>query len=169
MSLVDYASSDEDEDREEPKDQELQPGKQISAAVEERQDLLQDVPMHQLPAPKLDQPLPKTGANDQSLKSTVNRVGEGTSLQPEPPALKLPDASMLLNSPMVSSELAHGTDHSSRVAVAMAESESRKRDLNGKSSSSYTRSKVPRGNLPHSKSIPETVGGHLLPPQLAGR
>lgn len=99
----------------------------------------------------------------------MNRVKEGTSLQADPSAFKLPDASLLLNSPMMSPQLAHATNHSSRVAVAMAESESRKRDLNGKSSSSYTRSKVPRGSLPHSKSIPETVGGHLLPPQLAGR
>lgn len=61
MSLVDYASSDEEEeDREEPKDQELQPDKQISVAAEERRDLLQDVPMHQLPVPKLEQPLPHT-------------------------------------------------------------------------------------------------------------
>lgn len=99
----------------------------------------------------------------------MNRKGDGISQQAEPPAFKLPDASLLLSSSAVPSHLAHASDHSSRVAAAMSESESRKRDLNGTSSSSHPRSKVPRGNLRHTKSIPDTGGGNLIPPQLTGR
>ncbi|XP_010511859.1 PREDICTED: uncharacterized protein LOC104787900 [Camelina sativa] len=53
--------------------------------------------------------------------------------------------------------------------AAMAESALRKRDLNGNASSLPRRPKVPRGNLPHSKNIPETMGNVLVPPQLKGR
>lgn len=84
------------------------------------------------------------------------------------PELKLPDASFLLNSPMLPSNHLNSLDHSSRVAAAMAESAARKRELKG-ASASNPRSKVPRGTLPHSKNVPETVGGHLVPPQLSGR
>lgn len=83
------------------------------------------------------------------------------------PVLKLPDAAFLLDSPVVPSQL-NAADHSSRVAAAMAESAARKRDLNG-AAGSYPRSKVPKGQLPNTKSVPETVGSHLLPPQLSGR
>ncbi|CAN8256466.1 unnamed protein product [Cochlearia groenlandica] len=83
---------------------------------------------------------------------------------------KLPDALFLLESP----RLAHasGRDHASVVAAAMAESALRKRDFDLKSSSSSSlprRSKLPRGNLPHSKNIPETLRNTLVPPQLKGR
>lgn len=103
------------------------------------------------------------------LDSSVNKQGKEVSEQLGAPALKLPDASLLLNSPALPSHLENSTDHSSRVAAAMAESESRKRDLNGSSSSTHMRNKVPRGNLPHSKRVPDTAGGHLRPPQLTGR
>lgn len=86
----------------------------------------------------------------------------------EPSVLKLPDASLLLNSTPVSSDLASGSDHSLRVAAAIAERESRKREANILASS-LPRSKVPKGNLPHPKSIPDTVDGLLVPPQLKGR
>lgn len=85
-----------------------------------------------------------------------------------PTVEKLPDASLLLSSPAISSNLMNASDHSSRVAAALAENASRKRDSNGKTSSAV-RSKVPRGNPPHSKNIPETAGGLLVPPQLSGR
>lgn len=98
-----------------------------------------------------------------------------TGLRPPPskpvaeqsPGLKLPDASFLLNTPVVPSQL-NAMDHSSRVAAAMAESAARKRDLSGPAAS-YPRSKVPKGAVPSSKRVPETGGGHLLPPQLSGR
>ncbi|KAJ0243431.1 hypothetical protein HA466_0194870 [Hirschfeldia incana] len=80
---------------------------------------------------------------------------------------QLPDALHLLESP----RLPHlsGGDHASVVAAAMAESALRKREFNGKSSSLPHRSKLPRGNLPHSKNSPDTFGNLLAPPQLKGR
>lgn len=81
---------------------------------------------------------------------------------------KLPDASLLLNSPALSSNLINANDHSTRVAAALAENVLRKRDSNGMASSTI-RSKVPRGNLRPSRNVPETAGGLLLPPQISGR
>ncbi|XVF24239.1 hypothetical protein REPUB_Repub13aG0110600 [Reevesia pubescens] len=98
----------------------------------------------------------------------------GSSLADQKPETfeKLPDASVLLNSPTVS--FVSGNDHASLVAVA--ESASRKRDSKGMmgvgSSGSLAappRSKLPRATIPHSKSVPDTGGGALVPPQLRGR
>lgn len=80
---------------------------------------------------------------------------------------QLPDALLLLESPTLTHVT--GGDHASVVAAAMAESALRKRDLNGNASSLPRRPKLPRGNLPHSKNIPETLGNVLVPPQLKGR
>lgn len=80
---------------------------------------------------------------------------------------KLPDALLLLESPTLA-QVTRG-DHASVVAAAMAESALRKRDLNGNTSSLPRRPKLPRGNLPHSKNITETLGNVLVPPQLKGR
>ncbi|KAF7836117.1 putative glycerol-3-phosphate dehydrogenase [NAD(+)] 1, cytosolic [Senna tora] len=106
---------------------------------------------------------------------SLTKSGSPSDQQPEkilhtsPPSIeKLPDASLLLNSPAVSSNLMNASDHSSRVAAALAENASRKRDSNGLASSTL-RSKVPRGNLPPSRSVPDTSGGMLVPPQLKGR
>lgn len=82
--------------------------------------------------------------------------------------IRLPDASLLLDSPAMPSNVLDSYDHSSRVAAAMAENASRKRESK-ESTSTFPRSKVPRGSLPHSKGIPDTVGGLLRPPQLSGR
>ncbi|XP_010456515.1 PREDICTED: uncharacterized protein LOC104737971 [Camelina sativa] len=87
--------------------------------------------------------------------------------QQEESVEKLPDALFLLESPTLAQVT--GGDHASVVAAAMAESALRKRDLNGNASSLPRRPKVPRGNLPHSKNIPETMGNVLVPPQLKGR
>lgn len=89
----------------------------------------------------------------------------------QPSIEKLPDASELLNSSEFSSSNALGgiTDHSSLVAAAIAQSASRKRDSTATLPSSLPRSKVPKGTLPHSKNVPETVSGLLAPPQLRGR
>lgn len=61
-----------------------------------------------------------------------------------------------------------GTDHASRVAAAMAENATRKRDSNDVSST-LRRNKLPRGSLPNSKNVLDTAGGLLVPPQLSGR
>ncbi|KAJ7949272.1 Glycerol-3-phosphate dehydrogenase [Quillaja saponaria] len=144
MSLVDYASSSDDDVPEVREENEEEP-----EAPEE--DSQPPVPL-----------------------STQTRTGSSSNKQPEnmpysSPLLleKLPDASLLLNSPSVSN-LMNESDHSSRVAAAMAENASRKRDSNGLASSSI-RNKVPKSNLSHSRNVPDTVSGTLVPPQLSGR
>ncbi|CAK9147507.1 unnamed protein product [Ilex paraguariensis] len=151
MSLVDYASSDEDEAAE------------VGEEGEEE--------THHLKAPKEDvpeeYPLPRPLPRNQSELQSTQKT-DIVSDQSEPSVLKLPDASQLFNSPTMSSHLVNGSDHSSRVAAAMAENASRKRESNGLASS-CPRSKLPRGTLPHSRSVPDTGGGLLVPPQLSGR
>ncbi|XP_028552887.1 uncharacterized protein LOC110099582 isoform X2 [Dendrobium catenatum] len=81
---------------------------------------------------------------------------------------KLPDASILLSSPSFSPQQYAGTDHSSRIASTIPEIASRKREPNG-SGFIHPPNKHPRGNLPHSRNILDTVSGTLIPPQLKGR
>ncbi|XP_057976803.1 uncharacterized protein LOC131163956 isoform X5 [Malania oleifera] len=101
--------------------------------------------------------------------STPNQQPDSTLHSSMPSSLeKLPDASLLLNSPAISSSLASHSDHASRVAAAIAQSASRKRESNGLVSN-FPLSKVPRGTLPHSRNVPDTEGGLLVPPQLRGR
>lgn len=100
--------------------------------------------------------------------SSLNKEALHFSSLSESSELKLPDASLLFDSPTMPGHLGHNTDHSSRVAAAMAENATRKRDINV-SVSTYPHSKIPKGNLPHMKNVPETGGGLLLPPQLSGR
>ncbi|GKU92236.1 hypothetical protein SLEP1_g5993 [Rubroshorea leprosula] len=140
MSLVDYASSSDDDD--EP------------AAGEERRE--------QPPSPPLKHE-PLLPPNPQASRSSTNQGSDSSPASIE----KLPDASLLLNSPSI--PVVSGSDHASRVAAALAESASRKRDSNGLQSNLLPRPKLPRGALPHSKGIPDTVGGMLVPPQLSGR
>ncbi|PSS09958.1 Kinesin-like protein [Actinidia chinensis var. chinensis] len=145
MSLVDYASSDEDESEVREEEE-----------VEERGSL--QAPKRKSESPK-HHPLPPQ--RQTSRLSSNEHLG--SSHLSEPSVVKLPDASVLLNSTHVSSHLVSGGDHSFRVAAAMAEHESRKREPNGLTSA-LPRSKIPRGNMPHSR-----VGGLLVPPQLKGR
>lgn len=145
MSLVDYASSSED-DVPEPTQEEEQPQRHSP-------------PSQQQPLPPPTQT--KSGSlSDQQLENKPHS---------SPPSVeKLPDASFLLNAPTFSSNLMSASDHFSQVAVAQAAHASRKRDSNGMASSAV-RNKVPRGNLPHSRNVPETGGGVLVPPQISGR
>ncbi|KAL5078126.1 hypothetical protein RYX36_017110 [Vicia faba] len=154
MSLVDYASSsDEDDDVPEPTE-------------EQRKEKEEPQPQRHSPQPQ-PQPQPRPQTLTKSGSSS-NQQLENRPHSSSPTVEKLPDASLLLSSTAFSSNLMNATDHSSRVAAALAENASRKRDSNGKTSSAI-RSKVPRGNPPHSKNIPETAGGLLVPPQLSGR
>ncbi|KAL6570011.1 hypothetical protein OROMI_014525 [Orobanche minor] len=160
MSLVDYAdSSDEDEPKTPIRERENEQLKEIS---EKR-------PRFDVPAPgpsSNNDPVHshnRTPANLRPLSSKQMEIVSDQSFE-----LKLPDASFLLNSPVAPSNLLNFSDHSSRVAAAMAESAARKRELNRPTAGS-PRTKVPKGILPHSKGIPDTVGSRLLPPQLAGR
>ncbi|XP_020224219.1 uncharacterized protein LOC109806257 [Cajanus cajan] len=148
MSLVDYASSSDDD---------------VSEPTEEEELNKEEEPQRRSPPP---QPLPprtqtKSGSSsDQQLENKPHSSSHSVE--------KLPDASFLLNAPAVSSNLMSASDHFSRVAAAQAENASRKRDSNGMASSAV-RSKVPRGNLPHSRTVPETGGAMLFPPQISGR
>ncbi|TQE13034.1 hypothetical protein C1H46_001409 [Malus baccata] len=147
MSLVDYPSSDDEVPEEEE--------------VRENKD---NEPQQQVPR---DIPGLPTRPHTQSVVLS-HQWPESSARSSAPSIQQLPDASLLLNSPVFSSNMVSGSDHSSRVAAAMAESSSRKRELNA-FGSSVPRSKVPRGSLLHSKNVPDTVGGLLVPPQLSGR
>lgn len=112
-----------------------------------------------------EKPLPQTQKRlvspAQSFPPKRQRFEQDESVE------KLPDALLLLESPTLAQVT--GGDHASVVAAAMAESALRKRDLSGNASSLPRRPKLPRGNLPHSKNYPETLGNVLVPPQLKGR
>ncbi|KAK7323463.1 hypothetical protein VNO77_26937 [Canavalia gladiata] len=151
MSLVDYASSSDDDV---PESDEEEHNK-----AEEPQ-LPQSDSLPPQPPPPNTQMIKSGSSSDQQQKSKLHSS--------TPSVEKLPDASLLLNAPTVSSNLMSPHDHSSRVAAALAENASRKRDSNGMASSTV-RSKVPRGNLPHSRNVPETASGMLVPPQISGR
>ncbi|CAH9122944.1 unnamed protein product [Cuscuta epithymum] len=160
MSLVDYASSDSDEEetelQEEPsKGQDMQ--KQVKADTS-----------HAMVAPIEDPSLQRIQKSRREESPSKKQILESTPAS-QPSELKLPDASFLLSSPSLPAHLGDSSDHSFRVAAAMVENATRKRDLNGPVSSSYPRSKVPKGPLPHTKSFLDTGGGLLLPPQLTGR
>ncbi|XP_059459832.1 uncharacterized protein LOC132189224 [Corylus avellana] len=147
MSLVDYASSSDDD---------------VSESGEDHQNDPEE-------APNDNPQLPVSPQNQVSLTPS-NQQPQSTSVESsEQPIGRLPDASFLLNSPAMSSSLLNNSDHSSRVAAAMAENASRKRDSNGSASALLPRRKVPRGTLPHSRNVPDTVRGVLVPPQLSGR
>lgn len=151
MSLVDYTSSSDDdvsEDREQEEEEEEEQG-------EAKPQNEPQVSNHRASSP--------TNPHDNQRSGTLESVPNASTASC---IEKLPDASLLLNSPTVS--LLSGTDHASRVAFAMAGSASRKRDSNGLSPN-LPRTKVPKGTLPHTKSFPDTVGGILVPPQLTGR
>ncbi|KAG8391170.1 hypothetical protein BUALT_Bualt01G0159900 [Buddleja alternifolia] len=164
MSLVDYASSsssDEDEPQAPPAPRRRQV-KDDDEQINENPPNIQHHPSSTTPPPK-GNPLHAQISRSLGPSSKQKEIVSSQSSK-----LKLPDASFLLDSPAVPSNLLNALDHSSRVAAAMAESAARKRELNG-SPATYPRSKVPRGTLPHSKRVPDTVDGRLLPPQLTGR
>ncbi|KGN51124.1 uncharacterized protein LOC101221543 isoform X3 [Cucumis sativus] len=153
MSLVDYASSDED----------------VPAAVEEEEkDNRNQSENHIITEPHLPkhEPRPQSPPLNQPIVKP-NQQFETNEESSSVPWVGLPDASLLLNSP-TSSSLFSGSDHSSRVAAAMAANASRKRETNVLGSS-LPRSKFPRSSLPHSKNVPDTSGALLVPPQLTGR
>ncbi|KAG1338586.1 anion exchange protein 3 [Cocos nucifera] len=151
MSLVDYDASSSEEEEEIGEDDEEQEKKRAESG---------DPPSAPPPPP----PPPQ----DESPRPSSSQHSNVASPLPPPSLEKLPDVSHLLASPLLPSNQMIGTDHSSRVAAAMAESASRKRESNG-SAFPFPRSKLPRGQLPHSRNIPDTSGGQLIPPQLRGR
>ncbi|KZV19568.1 hypothetical protein F511_13454 [Dorcoceras hygrometricum] len=146
MSLVDYASSSDEDETEKLQRREI--------AVPEKPRRMNDALSPQ-----------EVNRKPESLQT---KQIESVSKPSELSGLKLPDASFLLSSPSVPSSGLNASDHSSRVAAAMAQSAARKRELNTLAADN-PRSKFPKGSLPHSKNAPDTLGGRLLPPQLVGR
>ncbi|XP_043690543.1 uncharacterized protein LOC122641394 isoform X2 [Telopea speciosissima] len=154
MSLVDYASSSEDDDaevREEGEGEER--GGTEAEGLEERKE---------------EEPLPSAVNSHNRTISPSHQQPASASHLPAPSIENLPDASLLLSSPAFVSQQMSGTDHYSKVAAAMAESTSRKREVNG-SASSHLQSKLPRRDSPHPRNVPDTASGLLVPPQLSGR
>lgn len=153
MSLVDYASSDDDVSAAE-----------VEEVVEENRKQPENHTVAEPQSPK-PEPRPQSPPINRPIVKPNQQIE--TNEESPVPSVELPDASLLLNSP-TSSSLFSGSDHSSRVAAAMAANASRKRETNVLGSS-LPRSKVPRSSLPHPKNVPDTSGSLLVPPQLTGR
>ncbi|KAH0470450.1 hypothetical protein IEQ34_000173 [Dendrobium chrysotoxum] len=165
MSLVDYASSSEDEEVAE--DEEPQHYKQDTRDERRVEKERPDESAAAAAAATVPLQFPQCQQKSSSSHSTYRHpdiVVPSNALSME----KLPDASILLSSPSFSPQQYTGTDHSSRIASTIAEIASRKREPNG-SGFIHPPNKHPRGNLPHSRNIPDTVSGTLIPPQLKGR
>ncbi|KAH9610861.1 hypothetical protein KSS87_009362 [Heliosperma pusillum] len=172
MALVDYGWSDsDDEDKQEDKEQHQ--NHEASIEVDKHIPLppsTASTTPHNLQRLQQQQQQQQQQSSSSLQSQSRGSLGDGPSQHVStmlpPPFEKLPDAALLLSSPIISQPI--GTDHSARVAAAVAENASRKREANG-SSSSFIREKIPRSHLPHSKNIPETSSGLLTPPQLRGR
>lgn len=150
MSLVDYASSDDEDTK--------------IGDIEHENDQPSNDVVQPFPPPP-----PQPSTTSVSLnESSMDEKPTTASPIPAPTTEKLPDAALLLNSPILPYSTSGSADHSSRVAAAVAVNASRKREGNGSTTSSV-RGKVPRGSVPHSKNIPDTSAGQLVPPQLRGR
>ncbi|KAI3948600.1 hypothetical protein MKW92_033996 [Papaver armeniacum] len=126
MSLVDYASSSDDED---------------GNTKDKQHDVSEDG--NSQPSTVLE-----AHHHKQKLVTSSHQPPESSSQSIARSIEKLPDASP-------------GNDHSSRVAAAMAESSSRKRESKG-SASTNPRSKFQRGNLPNTKSFPDTGRSNVV-------
>lgn len=99
---------------------------------------------------------PRPSSNDVATSSTFSTE-------------RLPDASLLLESPSLPSYSAVSLGgHSSIIAAARAENMSRKRESNG-SALSNPQNKCPRRNVPNPRNLHNAAGGMLVPPQLSGR
>lgn len=162
MSLVDYASSSEEEDekftgKRDGKRDEIGGDEEDGEKGGGREERILESAAR---VPPLD-PLP----NQHLVMLSSHR---GVSSLPPSQIEKLPDASLLLSSSSFSPCQTAVADHASRVAVAIAARESQKRELTG-TALAYPRRKLPRGSLLHSRNVPDTVGSQLIPPQLHGR
>ncbi|KAK8928228.1 hypothetical protein KSP39_PZI017660 [Platanthera zijinensis] len=159
MSLVDYAASSEDEEAGEDERQHTVEGCQERREGKSESDLSA--------AAVIAPPRFTTQTKTESLSST-HRSRDVAMPSPALYMEKLPDASLLFSSSF-SQHQCIGVDNYSRIASSMAERVSRKREPSGSSFIQLQNNKHPRGNLPHSRNIPDTVRGSLIPPQLKGR
>ncbi|KAL9660863.1 hypothetical protein QQ045_025682 [Rhodiola kirilowii] len=137
MSLVDYASDD--------------------GEGEEPQTISE--------APKIE-PRPNSTPLNQKVEQPARQHSPNATPSSRPTIEKLPDASLLLSSPNLSSHIFSSNNLSSRVTASLAENASRKRAAN-RSPPSSTQTKLPKGTLSHSRNV--SANGLLVPPQLSGR
>ncbi|XP_065023332.1 uncharacterized protein LOC135649148 isoform X1 [Musa acuminata AAA Group] len=182
MSLVDYASSEEEEEEEEEaidlQEKGEEKGKQ---QMESAAPSLSPPSTRPLP-PSI--PLPdrqnqcsleigefhatRTKENVQKIPIAANQPSNVVPPLPLPSLEGLLDVSVLFATQSYQSSQTVGTDHSSRVAAALAETASRKRESDG-STFPQPSSKHSRGQLRRLRNVPNTKGGLLVPPQLSGR
>nr|XP_018686874.1 PREDICTED: uncharacterized protein LOC103998246 isoform X1 [Musa acuminata subsp. malaccensis] len=180
MSLVDYASSEEEEEIDLQEKGEEKRKQQMESAAPSLS------PPSTRPLPPLI-PLPnrqnqharcsleigefhatRTKENVQKIPIAANQPSNVVPPLPPPSLEGLLDVSVLFATQSYQSSQTVGTDHSSRVAAALAETASRKRESDG-STFPQPSSKHSRGQLRRLRNVPNTKGGLLVPPQLSGR
>ncbi|CAA6662150.1 unnamed protein product [Spirodela intermedia] len=173
MSLVDYESSSSDEENEDGEaagrlSEETPPPQPPPA---EGTAVAKPLPRAGPPRPTAaPQEPPPPGPDLPKRRSPVSSTYVQSGITSDVPSasVALPDASLLFSSPSFFNNQANVSDHSSRVAAAMAENALRKRASNGS---------VPhRQQIKHHKgvsSVPNVTsdakGVELVPPQLRGR
>ncbi|XP_020107756.1 uncharacterized protein LOC109723705 [Ananas comosus] len=158
-SLVDYDDDDDDESSSEAEAEAVETIADAEAEEEAKSTAAPSEGSVARPSP----PPQNQSAIPPSLQNS-NVV----SPLPPPSFDELPDVSLLLASPSAPTHQTIGSYHSSRVASAMSDSASKKRESNG-SAFQHPPSKQPRGQLRHLRNVPDTMGNALIPPQLRGR
>ncbi|MQL76702.1 hypothetical protein Taro_009082 [Colocasia esculenta] len=164
MPLVEYdasSSSDEDNDDGEVAPDEL-PTPAAAAPVGKPLLRLAPPTRQELPLPPPDPPK-RSSETSLHVQTKTSHMFSGPS-----PSIKLPDAALLLSSPSFSTHQTSSSDHSSRVAAAMAENASRKRTSNGLVPQN-SQNKHHKGSSPVSKTMSDVKSSLLIPPQLQGR
>ncbi|RRT75590.1 hypothetical protein B296_00031057, partial [Ensete ventricosum] len=157
-SLVDYASPVEEEEID------------LQAKGEEKWKHQMESAAPSLPPPS-SRPLPALIPLPNRQNQIPIAANQPSNVVPPLPPLSLEgllDVSVLLATRSYQSSQMVGIDHSSRVAAALAESASRKREADG-STFPQPSSKHSRGQLRRLRNVPNTKGGLLVPPQLSGR
>ncbi|URE27430.1 hypothetical protein MUK42_07334, partial [Musa troglodytarum] len=156
--LVDYASSEEEEIDLQEKGEEKGKQQMESAAP----------PLSPPSSRPLPPPLIPLLSRQNQIPIAANQPSNVVPTLPPPSLEGFLDVSVLLAARCYQSSQTVGTDHSSRVAAALAESASRKRESDG-STFPQPSSKHSRGQLRRLRNVPNTKGGLLVPPQLSGR
>lgn len=158
MPLVEYDSSSSDEDND--VGDVCPPLKGEALPLEEAPKVVPPPP-----APSKTS-IPHAKPHKRDPIALLRGQSEFTSNMPSP-SMALPDAALLLSYPSFSTHQIGGSDHSSRVAAAMAESASRKRAANG-FVSQHPEVKHHKSS-PGSKIMSDVKASMLIPPQLRGR
>ncbi|XP_009417943.2 uncharacterized protein LOC103998246 isoform X2 [Musa acuminata AAA Group] len=163
MSLVDYASSEEEEEEEEEEIDLQEKGEEKG-----KQQMESAAPSLSPPSTRPLPPLIPLPNRQNQIPIAANQPSTVVPPLPPPSLEGLLDVSVLFATQSYQSSQMVGTDHSSRVAAALAETASRKRESDG-STFPQPSSKHSRGQLRRLRNVPNTKGGLLVPPQLSGR